>query len=86
MARLRQPNELASLLNYLSAVSNLKNGNIKTFDLKYKSRFSNRHIFWVDFRAMKYKNNKWKIFPSKLKNDSILRFRNKNKDECLSKM
>jgi putative transposase len=65
---------------YLSAVANLKNGNIKTFNLKYKSRFSNRHIFWVDFRALKYKNNKWRIFPSKLKNDSILRFRNKNKD------
>ena len=65
---------------YLSATSNMKNGNIKTFRLKYKSRNNNRHIFWVDYRALKKKKNKWCIFQQKLKKECFLRFRTKNQD------
>lgn len=65
---------------YLSATSNMKNGNIRTFRLKYKSRKSNRHIFWVDHRALKQKKNRWCIFQQKLKKECFLRFRTKNQD------
>jgi len=65
---------------YLSATSNMKNGNIRTFRLKYKSRKNNRHIFWVDHRALKQKKNKWCIFQQKLKKECFLRFPPKNKD------
>jgi transposase len=65
---------------YLSATSNMKNGNIRNFRLKYKSRKSNRHIFWVDHRALKKKKNRWCIFQQKLKKESILRFRSKNQN------
>jgi transposase len=65
---------------YLSATSNMKNGNIRTFRLKYKSRNSNRHIFWVDHRALKKKKNRWSIFQQKLKKECFLRFRTKNQD------
>jgi transposase len=65
---------------YLSSISNLKNGNITRFDLKFKTKVSNRHIFWVDHRALKFKKDQWHLFQQKLKDNSVIRFRNKTKD------
>ena len=41
------------LANYKSCISNLKNGNIKGFDIKYKSRKHKNQFFMIDHRALK---------------------------------
>lgn len=53
------------LANYKSAISNLRNGHIKSFDLKFKSKKNKNQFFFVDYRASKEDGVLWK---TKLKN------------------
>ncbi|AGD92036.1 putative transposase [Megavirus lba] len=47
------------LANHKSAITNLKNGNIKGFDIKYKSRKNKNQFFFVDYRALKSDGKLW---------------------------
>jgi IS605 OrfB family transposase len=54
--------------NYKSALTNKRNGNIKKFDLKFKSRKNKNQFFFVDHRALKPSGILWeKKFDHKLK-------------------
>ncbi|BCS82708.1 putative transposase [Cotonvirus japonicus] len=48
------------LTNYKSAITNLKNGNINSFDVKYKTRKNKNQFFFVDYRAIKEDLSLWK--------------------------
>lgn len=56
---------------YKSATALKVKGIINQFSLKYKKRIAPKQSFWVDHRAIK---DGWKIFPSRLKEDSQLNF------------
>ncbi|AVL95110.1 putative transposase [Moumouvirus australiensis] len=47
------------LANHKSAITNLKNGHIKTFDIKYKSRKNKNQFLFVDYRALKPDGKLW---------------------------
>lgn len=59
---------------YKASVTNLKQGNILKFDLKYQQRTS-RRVFWMNKDALNKNNNRVKIFQTRLKDDCQLRFR-----------
>lgn len=56
------------ITSYKSACTNKINGNIKDFKLRFIKRNTISKSFWVDHRAIKIKNDKLFIFPTKLKN------------------
>ena len=60
--------------NIKSAITNLKNGNINKFDLKYLSKKNRRQYFFVDHRAIKKDGHMW---PSKF--DEPLNMKPKDK-------
>jgi transposase len=62
---------------YKSCMTNKRNGNITTFDLKYKCRRNPSQLFWIDSNAIKYVGNKLQIFPNRLKKDKFIRMRNR---------
>ena len=53
-----------AIANMKSCITNLKNGNIKTFHIKQKSKYFRRQFFHVDHRALKQENNKFCLFTS----------------------
>lgn len=65
---------------YDSCVSNLKNGNIQHFKLKYMSRYKPTQIFWIDSDALKIRNSNLHLFVSRLEENSKLRVRIKSRD------
>ena len=75
---------------YLSCIANLRNGNIKKFDLKFTHKKKPTKYFCIDKRALKIifpKNPETKsieLFQKLLKNHASLRFRNKEKAEIPS--
>jgi putative transposase len=60
---------------YKAAISNKLRGNIKGFSMGYKSRKMVSQIFWVDSGAIKTKDSKIQIFPSRLGEEKMLRVR-----------
>ena len=50
--------------NYRSVFSNLRNGNINHFQMKFKSRKAPTQVFYVDHRAIKKDDQNIKLFPS----------------------
>lgn len=60
---------------YNSSIALKNNGYIDKFELKFKKRNNNKQIFWVDKYAMR---KDWKIFVTRLKDDSKLRFKKRD--------
>lgn len=65
---------------YDSCVSNLKNGNIQHFKLKYMSRYKPTQIFWINKNALKIRDSNLHLFVSRLEENSKLRVRTKSKE------
>ena len=58
---------------YKSALSNLKNGNIESFDIGYLRKKGTSQVFFVDTRAFDFESKS--IFPRRLKRNKILRIK-----------
>jgi len=66
---------------YKSATSNFKNGNIKNFQLGFKSRKNKTGIFWVNKTAAKVINKKLHLFPRRLKEHSLVNMKKRESDQ-----
>jgi transposase len=63
---------------YKSAGTNLKRGNIQSFELKFKSRRECKKIFWMDASALMIHKHKCHLFKRRLKEHSQLRLSSKS--------
>jgi IS605 OrfB family transposase len=66
---------------YNSAISNFKNGNIKSFHLGFKSRKNKTGIFWVKKDAAKIINKELYLFPTRLKDNSHINMKKRESDQ-----
>jgi transposase len=64
---------------YKSAFTNLKNGNIKFFKMKYRQKKSPRQTIELAPSCISFNNGVLKILPRTFKDDCILKISNKNK-------
>lgn len=64
---------------YKTCMTNKINGNIKHFNLRYKSMKDPSQIFWIDKAAIKQTESEVKLFVRRLKNKSKLRFKPKDR-------
>lgn len=64
---------------YKSAFANLKNGNIKFFKMKYKSKKAPRQTIELAPACISFNNGVLKILPKTFKEECMLRISNKNK-------
>lgn len=64
---------------YNSAMANRINGNISHFKLQFRSRKNKRQIFCIDRDALKIKDDKVRLFVQRLKSDSELIIKNRDR-------
>lgn len=64
---------------YKTGFSNLKKGNIKFFNMKFKKKSESRQTIELDPCCISMKNGIIKILPGTFKNDSILKISKRNK-------
>lgn len=57
--------------NYKSVFSNMKNGNINHFKMRFKSKKASTQVFYIDHRAIKKSGQNIKLFPKILKEPLI---------------
>jgi len=66
-----------ALKNYKTAVTNIKRGNIKHFDLKFKSKKNPKQTAYISYKALDIKNQV--LFPSIQKENKNMSFKVKRK-------
>lgn len=71
---------------YKSGITNLKEGNIKSFNLKYKKKFVSSSVIELTPKNISLKNGKMKILPTIFRDSNILKMskRNSKKHKKLS--
>lgn len=73
-------NTIKSLCDaFTSAISNLKKGNIKFFNMKFKKKDKSYSMIELSSSSISMKNGDIKILPSIFRDDCILKISNKNK-------
>jgi len=64
---------------YKSAFTNLKNGNIKFFKMKYKTKKNSRQTVELAPSSISFNNGILRILPNTFKDDCVLKISNKNR-------